>query len=358
MKKKIIFIISVFSLFVGCQKTPTTTVIKDAHFDDEVLENETTESWEKMVTANIYTENVNETFMVGNKTITFKGKKVLPDRTDGLYTYKAVNTSYDEYFNNMDFLFGEYINDMYVPVDYFTGELEIGTKSVKCDNNLLIHMSIQNSRANGKDVMTSASKVYFWVDWNPRIADSEVPVNMTNDEAKKEADEIIDKIGVTGFEFEKCVYGHNPVSEGNEPRMDDITVVYRQHLQGIPVETYYSNNSQCQTAVTFVSRGISRVYIIEYAYEKIAKNSQCITYEEALECFKNYVNSCDYYDGAIFTEISFQYVIKVSYVDGENVRMVIPCYKFDTLLDPVLNNMYPDVYVDARDGKIYSEPYR
>ena len=95
------------------------------------------------------------------------------------------------------------------------------------------------------------------------------------------------------------------------------------------------------------------VWISEYSFKRIARNSQCLTYEEALESFKKYVDLCDYYEDAVFWDISFQYVVREEYVDNEKVRLVIPCYKFE--LEPAQS--YPDIFVDARNGMVYSRTY-
>lgn len=359
----IVIIVMIIGIMSGCQKTPTYTVISSDKENytsgniegNTIIEDETTESWEDMNVVSITTENINESFQVGNKTITFKGTISIPDRTNGLYTYKAIKTSYDEYFENMSFLFGEYEDEAYVPTDFFTGELEIGALEVRSEDGY--HASIQNSRAEDIEVRYPPSNIHFRVIWDGKVDDSEVPVYMTNEEAQKKADDIIEKIGVSNFEFHEFVYGHNPVFDGNYPLMDTLSVRYRQYLQGIPVISYYGQHDECGIMVRFVSRGLDSVWISEYSFERIARNRQCLTYEEALESFKKYVDSCNYYDGAIFTDINLQYVIKEEFIDGEKIRLVIPCYKFDTLLEPALNNQFPDVFVDARNGMIYSREY-
>lgn len=360
MKKKImIFILVTFGVFSGCQKTPTYTVINNNKENytsgniegDVITEDEITESWEDMNVVSITTDKINESFQVGNKTITFNGGISIPDRTDGLYTYKAIKTSYDEYFENMSFLFGEYEDEAYVPTDFFTGKSETGVLEVRSEDGY--HASIQNSRAEDIEVRYPPSSIHFSVIWDGRVSDSEVPVNITYEEAKEKADEIIDRIGVNNFEFHEFVYGHNPVFEGNYPLMDILSVRYRQCLQGIPVISYYGHHDECGILIFFVSRGLDSVWISEYSFERIARNSQCLTYKEALESFKKYIDSCDYYEDALFSDISFQYVVKEEYVDGEKIRLVIPCYKFEV----DVTQSYPDIFVDARNGMVYSRTY-
>ena len=360
-KKMMVFILVTIGIFSGCQKTPTTTVtdnnenITGEYTDDVIIKDEVTESWEDMTVVTITTEEINESFQVGNKTITFKGTISIPDRTDGLYTYKAVKTSYDEYFENMRFLFGKYEDEAYVPKNSFTGKPKIGQLEVRSEDGYCA--SIHNSRAEDIEVMFPPSNIHFRVNWDPIVEESEVPIYMTNEEARGKADEVINKIGVDGFEFHESTYGHNPVSEGYEPLMDILSVIYRQYLQGIPVISYYGQHDECGIMVRFVSRGLDSVYISEYSFERIARNSKCLSYEEALECFKEYVDSCNYYDGAIFEDISFQYIIMEEYIDGEKIRLVVPCYKFDAILEPALNNQFPDIFVDARNGRVYSRTY-
>lgn len=354
--KKMMIILAMAIMLTGCQKTPTTTVINNNEdsFTSEAIDVEetTTEAWEDMTVATITTEEINEVFQIGNKTITFAGTISIPDRVDGLYTYKAIKTSYDEYFENMTFLFGEYEDEAYVPTNFFSGEPEIGHLEVMSEDGY--RARINNARAeNTEDIEVDypPSNIHFRMDWDPIVEDYEVPIYMTNEEAKEKSDEIIDKIGVNGFEIHKFVYGHNPVSEGYEPLMDTLSVNYRQYLQGVPLITYYGQHNECGILINFVSRGLSCVYISEYSFERVARNEQCLTYEEALECFKNYVDSCDYYEDAVFRDINFQYVIVE---DEHRERFVVPCYEFE--VSP--NQRYPDIYVDARDGKIYSRVYR
>ena len=238
-----------------------------------------------------------------------------------------------------------------MPTDFFTGEPESGSLEVRSEDGY--HASIQNSRAEDIEVRYPPSNIHFRVIWDGKVDDSEVPVYMTNEEAQKKADDIIEKIGVNNFKFHEFVYGHNPVFDGNYPLMDTLSVRYRQYLQGIPVISYYGQHDECGIVIFFVSRGLDSVWISEYSYERIARNRQCLTYKEALESFKEYVDSCDYYEDALFSDISFQYVVKEEYVNNEKIRLVIPCYKFEV----DVTQGYPDVFVDARNGMVYSRAY-
>ncbi|MGN0374571.1 MAG: hypothetical protein ACI4EN_03660, partial [Butyrivibrio sp.] len=214
--------------------------------------------------------------------------------------------------------------------------------------------TINNTRAIEGEVIGWKSVVYFDLHPDPIVSDDEIAVNMTNEEAKEKADEIISRIGVEGFEFSGFLY------EEAVPEMifrDRIYVIYKQFLQGVPVCFDYEQYRNCEMLVAFSSRGVEDVSIIEYDYERLSGNSHCLTYEEALECFKDYVEGCDYYEGAVFSDISLQYVLKEKKVDDKSLLLAIPCWRFDAILEPSLGNDYPDVFVDATSGEIYSMSY-
>lgn len=360
LKRNLIFILFFCTMLSGCQKTPSTEVVfKDEtssaedYFEEVVTEEGTLEPIENMTVVNLNITEINETFQIGDKTITFSGTLSIPDKTDGLYLYNVTETSYDDYFNNMDFLFGD--NERQVDIEdenhkYAFSYIDVGN-NIRCSE-------IYNQRGyvDGPN-MEQVRDCGYSGNWDPRVKDEDVVNNMTFDEAKKQADEIINRIGVKSFKFEKCFYWHYEVFEGNYPFMDEVQVIYRQYLQGVPVKTYYGEVEGCGTFVSFVSKGLGWIRIAEYEFERILRYDKCLTYEEAYKCFEEYVDSCDYYHDAIFTDISFQYVLMSKWVEGEKQVRAVPFYKFDALLEPALNNYYPDIYVDATNGRIYSKDY-
>lgn len=367
MKEKlIIFLLATICILSGCQKTPETVItnkpsennIGGIFGDENITEDGTTESLENMTVVNITTTEIDEKIQIGDKTITFKGTISTPDRTDGLYTYRGIETDYDEYFNKMQFLFGEYEEHVHVDEHVENMKTTGRIRMEDCEYTA----QISNSRADTVDrsqLMSAPMAVTFYGNWSPYIKDDELrwvsedelKVHMTNEEAKKKADEIISTIGVKGFEYEKCEYRPYPVAEGYVPLLDSLAVLYRQHLQGVPVIFYYGENTRCGINISFVSKGVECVQIVEYNFERVERNSQCLNYDEALECLKKYVDSSPYFDGAIFTDISFEYIIQEEYVGGKKVCTVIPCYKFEV----DYTQRYPDLYVDARNGKVYSQ---
>ncbi|MGN0374069.1 MAG: hypothetical protein ACI4EN_01100, partial [Butyrivibrio sp.] len=138
MKKKLLpLFIAVFLILAGCQKTPTTMPKENTL--SEQIEGGTTEAEEDMTVVTLTSEEIDEVLQIGGKTIYFDGTITKPDKTDGLYTYLAIDTDYDEYYNNMDFLFGEYEKNAY------DDELFNHMKHAKGENGYVA--TINNTRA-------------------------------------------------------------------------------------------------------------------------------------------------------------------------------------------------------------------
>ena len=102
----------------GCQKTPETVITNnpsenDTTFGDKIItEDGTTDPSHNITVVNITTNDIDEKIQTGDKTITFKGTISLPDRTDGLYTYRAIETDYDE-----KLMGGILINKSHIEID-------------------------------------------------------------------------------------------------------------------------------------------------------------------------------------------------------------------------------------------------
>ena len=72
---------------------------------------------------------------------------------------------------------------------------------------------------------------------------------------------------------------------------DTIGVYYVQQLQGIPVISFNHEKYLAPvSAVGFHSKGIETVSVVEYQYERIRRIDQCVSYEQALETFRNYIS--------------------------------------------------------------------
>ena len=99
--------------------------------------------------------------------------------------------------------------------------------------------------------------------------------------------------------------------------------------------------------VAFDSKGVNVVSISEYQYDRIRRIEQCLTYEEALNVFSDYISKNEEYDSITFTEISFEYGMRKSGKKGEFA--VIPLWVFRTE-----DNHYGlrDICINAQSGEI------
>ena len=186
-------------------------------------------------------------------------------------------------------------------------------------------------------------------------------VNMTDEEARNQADEILDKIGTTVFEYEGSKYYEEILQvtpDGNlsSPLGDSLTVYYVQKIQGIPMRTtLIKSRIRPRAYVSFDSRGVNYVSISEYKYDVFSKLEQCVSYEEALQIFKEHISKDKLNDGNIYTGVEFQYTIEKVYMDGRFVEIAIPYWVFDK--ENYMNSEWDptgDIYINCMDGKIYS----
>ena len=351
MKGKIILALLGIACLTACHKTPTTTVInnqKETDSDIIISEQNTLEPEENMVYVTLTEETIKGTVAAGNTTATIDGVIIKPDRLDGLYQYIAYETDYSEYEKNMMFLFGEHEKDAYRD--------EI-TKHIVTKYGEHLYGSIINSRLyDVNKYIGIRGDICYSVDFGP-VSESERKVNMTLEEAATKADEIMSKVGVKDIVYYNSEYHEEILLTevyGDDicPMGDTIGVHYVQQLQGIPV--LHSNNVKYRNPVSYVSfhsKGIQSVGVVEYQYERIRRIDQCVSYEQALEGFRKYIAENEEYNSATFTEVLFEYVIWKESVNGSRVLVTKPCWAFKVYKNAYV---YADIFVDAETGEVVS----
>ena len=349
MRKIIVIYVLILCCLTACHKTPTTTVInnqKETDSDIIISEQTTLEPEENMVYVTLTEEELKETVVAGNFSVTIDGTIIKPDRLDGLYQYVAYETDYSEYEKNMMFLFGEHEKD---------ARKDERSKKIIADMGNNQYAYIVNSRLYDVNKFSGhMGAIWYSFNFGP-VSESERKVNMTLEEATIKADEIMSRIGIWDLMYYKSEY-HEEIllSEvyGDDicPMGDTIGVYYVQQLQGIPVLSFNHEKYLAPvSAVGFHSKGIETVSVVEYQYERIRRIDQCVSYEQALEGFRKYIAENEEYNSVPFTEVSFEYTLWKEIVNGSMVCISKPCWVFKVDED-VLG--YVDIYVDAETGEV------
>ena len=332
------------SCLTACHKTPTTTAInnqKETDSDIIISEQSTLEPEENMIFVTLTEEEIQDTVVAGDNTVTISGAIIKPDRLDGLYQYIANETDYSEYEKNMMFLFGAEEEDTYR--DERTGYI------------FSPNAQLYNSRLSNENSFTGRKGwITFSLDPNP-VKEEDRKVTISFEEAKHQADEIMTRIGVKGHKYwetkyyEEVFVYQDPYGDYTLPFGDSLAVYYIQKLQGMPV---VSSNSEGYfeplTFVSFKSMGVDTVTIVEYQYERIRRIDQCISYEQALEGFCKYIAENEEYNSILFSEVSFEYVIYEEHINGSSVLVAKPCWAFKVHEDVF---GYEDIFVDAETGE-------
>lgn len=327
-------------MLTGCNQTPSTIVIDNAPIETpqgQLSETEETIDVESLPIINMSYELVNETIMAGDKTITLNGYVGKPDSLEGLCTYYANMVEHEKYVDNMDFLFGDLLNQV--------DEDETGYKQLIMYDDIHeypIYMAYLYNR-----VSTDDNAAIYVAQWVP-LSGETIPVNMTVDEAIAKADEILEQIGVQGFTLEKVEYLDEVPMEGYWPNGDYYSVTYRKYLQGVPVVARTKTGGESGFAeVEIQERGIDSVVIKQLDFYAERQIDKCISYEEALEIFLNYVSKSSEYEDFNCESIAFEYAIKNNYVSGEYDFTVVPCWRFNVDI-----NEPKDIIIEAENGNL------
>ena len=353
MKNKIIIgIIVLMPALMSCQKTPSTTIIDNATIENPTsVEIEMSINVDNINNITIVDEEINEVLELEEVTIILKGTVSKPDLYINLYSYKAELVDYNEYESNMTFLFGEYSAQAYrkPPGENFLVVRAEDGYEADIWNTTLVD--------EGKFTGLWGDIRYFKV---PRpVTEDMRKVDMTNEEAMIQADEVMKKTGTKAFEYDECIYREESLQitpEGtlSSPLGDRLIVYYSQKIQDVPVNTTLIEGRKRPCAyVQFDSEGICGVSLSEYYFEPFSLIEQCITYEDALEIFKEYVNKDISYNSKKYNEVRFQYTITKEYVDGAYITKAIPYWYFNREDNP--NSTWDpvgDIYINCIDGSV------
>lgn len=348
MKKLIVLVLCAVLISVsGCHKTPSTTIINNNSEIYEPSETETPIDEDNLPVVTLTEESVDEILECGDVTVTLKGTVSKPDILDGLCTYKAEIINYNEYEQNMTFLFGEYEdlverNEISKHLYYNDGE-QWGYSAY-----------LVNSSMYEEENFTGRWGSIFYNRWGKPL-EEKTEVGMTNEEAKVKADEIIERIGLTSFEYYYTNYYDevlNLTMEGTlgSPFGDQLSVIYTQNLQGVPVLSMGFQREAPHARVTFDYDGVLGVSVAEYTYEVYSQTDNLLTYEEALERFKSTIQGDKECDGLVFDQVKFEYAIIKVYVDGNFETIAVPYWHFYFEGIPGAAVVGVDVLINAIDG--------
>lgn len=342
MKKSIIpSVLACVLIFSACHKTPYTTVINNITPENNFIQTESLSNLDNSTEISIIDYELSETLELENINVTLRGVARKPNSYEGLCVYFADVINYNEYESNMTFLFGEYEDVMYRNGKQLTASSEewLGYSAY-----------IVNSSLCDENNFTGIWGSIAYIKVTTPLADEERRVNMTNEDAKIESDEILNKIGVDNFYFESCMYYEEIINEGFSPMGDELTVKYIQKIQGVPLKSTLING-RCNPflSVKFDSKGVRSVGISEYKVEPYTSIDKCLTYEEALVKFEKYMSRNSSYDGVVFDEVAFEYTIVKEYFEGELITMAVPHWHF--YADDMYYNV-KDIYVNCIDGTI------
>ena len=324
-------------LLTACQQTPSTTIINNIPTKDNVSGTEETIDVESLPVINMSYEIVNEVFMAGDKTITLNGYIGKPDSLEGLCAYNAKMVEHKKYEENMDFLFGDLLDQV--------NEDEFGYKKVNVYDDIHEYSIYSAYLYNWAE--DDENCVMYRARWVP-LSGETIPVNMTMEEAIAKADEILERIGVQGFTLETVWYLDEVPMEGYWPNGDYYSVTYRQFLQGVPVGVSRKTGNEIGYAqVRIQERGIESVYIEQLDCFVDRQIDECITYDEALEIFLNYISKSSQYEDFGLESIAFEYVVKTIYSSGEYDFTVVPCWRFS-----IDNHRINDIVIEAENGSL------
>ncbi len=322
MKKETILLIILSALLLmGCNKTPSTTVINNTPKETIQQEIDETIDVENLPQISLHEEEINETLELEGVTLTINGIVSKPDTTEGLYTYFSEFRNFEEYLPKMEFLFGEYQDRMYLDgVGSFHYRVDVPENEYWAD---LLAMPDDGY------VMYCRAPV--------PVSEEEVAVNLTNEEAISMANDILADIGVPEVELYSCIYKKEvlqitPDGELSGALGDRLKVEYYQNLQGVPVMTTLIGK-RVNTRVVFWSRGLFEARISVSDYKPCYGIEKCILFEEALEIFKEYVSKNEDFNGVNINKFNinkvlFEYTVKKEYIDGKFVEVAVPCWHF------------------------------
>ena len=336
-KETILLIILSASLLIGCNKTPSTTVINNTPKETIQQETDETIDVENLPQRTLHEEAINETLELEGVTLTINGIVSKPDTTEGLYTYFSEFRNFEEYLPKMYYLFGEYEDQKYLDGELF----------YRVDVPEIEYWAYLYS-------MRSQGYVRYLRATVP-VSEEEIAVNLTNEEAISMANDILTEIGVPEVELYSCIYEKEvlqitPDGELSGALGDRLNVDYYQKIQGVPVMSTLIGK-RVNTRVVFWSRGLFEVTISVSDYEPYYKIEECITFEEALEKFKETVSKDEFYNGINIDKVLFEYTVTKEYIDGKFVNVAVPCWHFYIETPSWLGYTDAEIIVNAITGE-------
>ena len=340
MKKKAILLFLSALMLTGCNQTPSTTVVDNAPVETTQDKVEETIDVENLPQISMYEEEINQTLELGEVTLTINGIVAKPDTTDGLYTYFAEFKDYEKYLNNMFFLFGEYEDRKYLEAEAY---YRVDVPEIEYWGHLYA------------DINGTGGVKYYYV---PRpVAEDKRRVELSNEEAIAIADDTLSRIGVTEVVYDTCIYEEEYIQitpEGTPAATlgDRLHIYYLQKLQGVPVRSALTTKRKnLITTVSFSSSGISNAKVSVLEYNPYYKIENCISYEEALEKFKETVAKESSFNGININKVMFEYTLVNEYVDGEFITISVPCWHFYREVPLWMGYSEVDVVVNAITGE-------
>lgn len=323
-------IIVVTTLFTACQQTPSSTIINNDKLEvtTEVMKEDI--DVDELPNIDIKYIEVNESIELEEVQFTIDGLVAVPSSLKGLCTYYCYFKDNEEYEDDMEFLFGEYIDK----VEEGLGQKYVSIMDEERGSEYTAHLTTHK--------LSSPNYVFYDSGYDP-VSAEKIPVDITMEEAIDISNNVIEQIGIQGFTLNSVRYLDEEPMEGYRASGDYYSLNYEIYLQGIPVGgTVYPFIS-----VIIEKHGVSGVSIRDMEYEVAYKLSDCISYEDAKQRLMEYVNGKPEYDGAVFDEVLFEYNAESNFEVPKYNYLATPYWIF-----MASNDGPPHVLVDAITGNI------
>lgn len=317
-------------LFTACQQTPSTMVINNDQFESTTDATMEEIDIDKLPNIDIEYIEVNETIEHEEVQFTIDGLVAVPSSLKGLCTYYCFFKDNEEYEDDMEFLFGEYIDK----VEGNLGQKYVSIMDEERGSEYTAHLATHK--------LSSPNYVFYDSGYDP-VSAEKIPVDITMEEAIDISNNVIEQIGIQGFTLNSVRYLDEEPMEGYRASGDYYSLNYEIYLQGIPVGgTVYPFIS-----VIIEKHGVSGVSIRDMEYEVAYELSDCISYEDAKQRLIEYVKGRPEYYGVVFDEVLFEYNAESNFEAPKYNYLATPYWMF-----MASNDGPPHVLVDAITGNI------
>lgn len=329
--KIVLFMLLISILFTACQQTPSTTIINNEELEvsTDAIEGEI--DMDSLSNITITYKDITETIKAGDNQITIDGLVAEVDSLEGLCGYYCYFLDNAEYADDMEFLFGEYIDKV---------KENLGGKYVSIMDEELGYAGYTAHLCTNN--LGSPNYIMYVSEYAPVSAET-IPVEKTLEEVVDIGNDIIEQIGINGFILDSVNYMDEEPMEGYWASGDYYALSYRLFLQGIPV----GGDAYPYIAVSVKNYGVSYVALRNIEYEPAFMLSNCISYEDAKQKMIGYVEDKPEYNGAVFEEVNLEYVIERKYENGEFNYFAIPYWSF-----VATNDGPPHIMIEATTGRI------